>query len=139
MWKFLFLIYLLTDLMNFKMVFNQKIGSLILYNFNVPQIYIIYGGIILKNTFEQLFPDIFHIFWLWLYFHLQFVKEWYILSLRCQEQCCAARDDLSFDIHNAGGQRVSSTSPSAIQVKGVSKNLLRIRTQRPLLPPERSR
>ena len=36
-------------------------------------------------------------------------------------------------------QGVSSTSPSAIQVKVVSKHWLRIRTQGPRLPPGRSR
>ena len=31
--------------------------------------------------------------------HLQFLTEWYILSLRSQKQSCSVRWDLSFDIH----------------------------------------
>ena len=124
--------------MDLKIIFSDKIELNELYTV----LYIKFtsdGGIILKNTFEKIFPYISYTFWLWLHLHLQFLKDWYILRWRFQQQCCSARWDFHLIYIFGVVQAVSSTSPSAIQVKVVLQNWLRIRTQGPRLPPGRSK
>ena len=88
--------------MNFKMVFTAKLGP----SSSITYLFIKFTsncGILLKNLFEKIFLYISLTFKHWPYLHLQFLKEWYILSWQFQQQSCSARWALSFDIHIGGG------------------------------------
>ena len=56
-----------------------------------------------KIHLKKFCPYISHILWLWRHLHFKFVKDWFILNWRFQQQCFSARWDLSFDIHIGGG------------------------------------
>ena len=61
------------------MVYSENIELFKLYNM-IYMTFKSFGGIILKILIQKIFPYIFHIFWVYLQLHLQFLTEWYILS-----------------------------------------------------------
>ena len=134
---FKFFLKLIKSIWNF--FFSKMILLVKLYNFGVHQIYLLwwrhldkYNSTIFVHTFSIHFDFYFT-------FAFSFWRKSTFLA-DCSNTNIAQLDKAFHLIYILEVvQRVSSTSPSAIQVKVLSTNWLLIRTQGPRLPPRRSR
>ena len=132
------LIFLYTYSMDFRILFSHKRARFTLYNFTAHYIYIISW----HHTEKYMWNGFCHTFPIHFDFDFTFTFSLWMIGTFWVEgfNNKVSQLDWTFYLIYILGvvQGVSSTLPSAIQVKVVSKNWLRIRTQGPRLPPGRS-